>query len=83
MNTYCRQFSDEIFTKYDKDGSNVLERKELKTWMRDEVKSHNYMNRPVIMKEFDQFFNKVDTNKDGKIDRWELYEFCVYNMKPV
>jgi hypothetical protein len=23
------------------------------------------MNRPVIMKEFDQFFAKVDKNKDG------------------
>ena len=22
---------------------------------------------------------KADTNKDGKLDRWELYEFCVYN----
>ena len=22
---------------------------------------------------------KADINKDGKLDRWELYEFCVYN----
>jgi hypothetical protein len=40
------------------------------------------MNKPVIMKEFDDFFAKVDKNKDGKVDRWELYEYCINNMKP-
>ena len=26
--------------------------------------------------------NKVDINNDGKIDRWELYTYCMHNMTP-
>jgi hypothetical protein len=40
------------------------------------------MKRPVVQKGFDDFFAKVDINNDGKIDRWELYSYCINNMAP-
>lgn len=36
----------------------------------------------MVQKEFDEFFNKVDINGDGKIDRWELFSYCINNMAP-
>jgi Ca2+-binding EF-hand superfamily protein len=36
----------------------------------------------MVQREFEDFFTKVDTNKDGKIDRWELYDYCLKNITP-
>ena len=36
----------------------------------------------MVQKNFEDFFKKVDTNNDGKIDRWELYEYCIKNIAP-
>jgi Ca2+-binding EF-hand superfamily protein len=72
MDNYCKKFVEDIFLKHDKDRSNVLERKELKNWVRDELKSHKFFNKQMVTKEYEEFFAKVDTNNDGKIDRWEL-----------
>lgn len=82
MDTYCRKFVTDIFDKHDSDKSGVLERRELKVWVREEIKGHRYMNKTLVQKEFDEFFNKVDINNDGKIDRWELYTYCMHNMRP-
>jgi len=40
------------------------------------------MNRKMVQKSFEDFFAKVDANNDGKIDRWELYDYCIKNMTP-
>ena len=82
MDSYCKKFVEDIFLKHDNDRSNVLERKELKNWVRDELKTHKYLNKKMVQTEFDNFFKKVDTNNDGKIDRWELYEYCIKNISP-
>ena len=82
MDSYCKKFVEDIFLKHDKDRSNVLERKQLKTWVREELKNHTFFNKKMVQKEFDQFFAKVDTNNDGKIDRWELYDYCLKNITP-
>lgn len=36
----------------------------------------------MVQREFEEFFAKVDTNNDGKIDRWELYDYCLKNITP-
>lgn len=82
MDTYCRKFVEDIFLKHDDNRNNVLERRELKSWVREELKAHKYFNRKMVQKGFEDFFAKVDTNKDGKIDRWELYEYCLKNIEP-
>lgn len=82
MDIYCKRFVDDIFQLRDKDRSNILERKELKSWIRDELKSHKYFNRTMVTRNLETFFATVDTNGDGKIDRWELYEYCVKNITP-
>jgi hypothetical protein len=50
MDSFCKGFVDSIFNKYDKDRNNVLDRKELKTWVRDELKSHKFFNKKVVQK---------------------------------
>ena len=82
MDIYCKKFVEDIFLAHDKDRSNVLERKELKGWIREELKSHKYFNRKLVTRNFEAFFNTVDANNDGKIDRWELYEYCLKNITP-
>lgn len=73
MDSYCKKFVEDIFLRHDSDRSNVLEKRELKSWVRDELKSHRFFNKKMVQKSFDDFFQKVDANNDGKIDRWELY----------
>jgi Ca2+-binding EF-hand superfamily protein len=36
---YCRSYVDKIFSKFDANGNNVLDRGELKQWLRLEVKN--------------------------------------------
>lgn len=82
MDSYCKRFVEDIFTQHDTDRSNVLERKELKNWIKEELKGHKYFNKKMVQREFEGFFTKVDTNNDGKIDRWELYDYCLKNITP-
>lgn len=82
MDQYCRNFVENIFLKHDDNRNNVLERKELKNWIREELKTHKYFDRKMVQREFEDFFRKVDTNKDNKIDRWELYDYCIKNIEP-
>lgn len=82
MDHYCRNFVESIFLKHDDNRNNVLERRELKKWVREELKTHKYINRKMVQKGFEDFFRQVDTNNDNKIDRWELYEYCIKNIEP-
>lgn len=70
MDSQCRKFVQDIFAKYDKDRSGVLERKELKDWIREELKAHKFLKKDNVKNEYDVFFSKTDINGDGKIDRW-------------
>jgi Ca2+-binding EF-hand superfamily protein len=76
-----RKYVDNVFAKWDLDGSNVLSRQELKYWLRDEQQ-----NKPLIKKSIrESFFEMIanaDSNGDGKLDRWELYEYCVGSYIP-
>lgn len=82
MDSYCRSFVENIFHRHDLNRNNVLERSELKAWVRDELKGTKFFNRKMVQKNFEDFFQKVDTNHDNKIDRWELYDYCVRHVAP-
>ena len=75
---FCRRYVENIFTKYDTDYSNVLERRELKQWMSQEARS-NPLRKKDIFADFQRFLSEVDSNGDNKIDRWELFDYCVKN----
>ena len=81
MDSYCKNFVEEIFEKHDKDASGILERKELKNWIREELKTHKYFKKETVKRDHNDFFSKVDVSGDGKIDRWELYNYCLNNMR--
>lgn len=53
MDSFCKKFVEDIFLKHDNDRSNVLERKELKRWVQDELKSHKFFNKKMVQKEYD------------------------------
>lgn len=78
---FCRKYVDTVFSKWDKDGSNVLSRQELKYWLRDE-QTHKPLNRKSIRESFFEMIVNADSNGDGKVDRWELYEYCVKSYVP-
>jgi Ca2+-binding EF-hand superfamily protein len=46
------------------------------------LKDNPFFDRKIVQKNFDSFFQDVDKGKDGKIDRYELYEYCIDNLKP-
>lgn len=50
MDQYCRDFVEGIFLKHDGNRNNVLERKELKIWIRDELQAHKFFNRKMVQK---------------------------------
>lgn len=39
--SFCKAYTDKIFSKYDKNRSNVLDRSELKFWLRQEMANTN------------------------------------------
>ena len=82
MDYFCRKFVEDIFRDYDTDRNYILERNEMKGWIHEYVKSHPFFDKQLITKDFETFFKKVDTSHDGKIDRWELYLYCIKNIKP-
>ena len=82
MDAYCRDFVENIFLKHDDNRNNVLERSELKSWVKEELKGAKYFDKKMVQRNFEDFFKKVDTNHDGKIDRWELYDYCINHITP-
>lgn len=44
---YCRTYVDKIFGKYDKNGNNVLDRGELKQWLRHEIKDSPFKKEEI------------------------------------
>lgn len=66
---YCVNYMQEIFSKWDKDGSGVLERQQLKDMLKAELKAapkkHGH-----IRKNFYELTKVEDSKKNGKVDRW-------------
>ena len=38
--SFCINYVEQIFGKWDKDNSGILDRQEIKNWMREEMKQH-------------------------------------------
>ena len=73
VDSYCKKFVEDIFLEHDYDRSNVLEKRKLKNWARDELKSHSLFKKEMFQKSFDGFFQKGWR----KIERWKLSEYCI------
>lgn len=73
---FCTSYVKEIFDKWDKDKSGVLERQELKDWLKQEIKQKP-LRAKHVKKGFEELVKGSDSNRDGKVDRWELYHHCV------
>lgn len=64
-----------IFSKYDKDNSGELERKESLKLINDVFKSVG--KRPVTHALFNQIFNQFDVNSDGVLSEAEMSQFVI------
>lgn len=68
-----RNAVDQVFNQFDQDKSHTLDRSEI-------VKVLNQLfinlkaNRQASQQEVDKFLQLVDTNKDGKLTKMELFE---------
>lgn len=63
-----REIVDKIFEKYDKDKSFTLEPKELQAVLTDTI------GKPASEEQAKKFAAAIDTNKDGKVTKMELFE---------
>lgn len=50
MDSYCKKFVEDLFLQHDKDRSNVLDRRELKNWVQEYLKSHSFLNKNMIQR---------------------------------
>ena len=82
MEQFCRQFVNDIFVRYDKDNSNFLESNELNGWVQSYLNTHSFLNEKMIKDDFEYFFRKVDSDNDRRIDRWDLFDYCLKNVTP-
>lgn len=77
---YCKGYVETVFKTWDKDNSNVLSKHEIKLWLRDQQSKGTI--KKTIKKQFYDMINNADSNGDGKLDKWELYEACLKNYIP-
>lgn len=75
---FCINYVKETFYKWDKDRSGVLDKQELKNWLKHEIKEAP-LRAKHVRRGFDDLIKGADRNRDGKVDRWELYEHCMKN----
>lgn len=64
---------DAVFDQYDKDKNGTLDKAEVSALINDALK-HMKSNRSATNDEIEQLFNAVDSSKDGKVSKPELYE---------
>lgn len=67
--TFCQNYVKDIFGKWDTDNSGILERQELKNWLKEELKAKP-LRKAAVREGFYDLVRGSDTNKDGKVDRW-------------
>ena len=75
---FCTGYVKMIFNQWDKDNSGILDRQELKKWLVQELKDKP-LSSTHVKKGFQDLLQGADSNKDGKVDRWELYQHCIKN----
>ena len=79
--SFCTGYVKMIFNQWDKDNSGVLDRSELKQWLKQELKEKP-LRKKQVKDGFSELVKGADSNRDGKVDRWELYQHCVKNYIP-
>lgn len=68
-----REIVDVVFMRYDADNSGALDREEVKILIAD-VFTQLDMHRLADPKEIDKFINSIDKNRDGLIQKPELFD---------
>ena len=62
---------DDVYRKYDKDGSGGLDHEETRNFLNDMMKRNNHT---VTDAELNNFIQQVDKNGDGSLQKDEIYE---------
>lgn len=78
---FCNDYVKTIFKKWDKNDNDLLERSELANWLKTELMDTPISHRHTV-KGMKQLIKNADSNKDSKIDRWELFTYCLKAYTP-
>ena len=72
-NRQLKAADDLLFIKYDKDHNGALDYQEVVSLMNENFRKRGLVKDEVTAMEFEHFMEKADQNKDGKIDKDEMY----------
>lgn len=75
---FCTGYVKMIFNQWDRDNSGVLDKQELKKWLLQELREKP-LRQTHVKQGFQDLIQGADANRDGKVDRWELYQLCIKN----
>lgn len=78
---FCNNYVKQIFKSWDVNENGLLERSEIKSWLNKEL-LETPLSHTQTRKGMADLVAKSDTNRDGKIDRWELFSYCLMSYQP-
>lgn len=74
VNEHIKESVDTLFQVFDKNRDGCLDREECRSMIKDGLSKSIKKYRQVSEKELNIFIEKIDKNKDGKIQKQELYD---------
>lgn len=74
VNEHIKESVNTLFRVFDKNGDGCLDREECRNLIREGLSKSVQKYRQVSEKDLDAFIRKIDKNKDGKIQKQELYD---------
>ena len=71
-----RKYIDDVFNKYDRNGDNFLEKKEIRLMLTQLARKKGKNPTPEEIEVYtDRFLSKTDVNRDGKIGRNSFFNY--------
>ena len=77
-NKFCKNYVSGIFKQFDPNQANILRPAELNAWLKHEKQMRPLQKRQAEA-QFHEMVAEADANKDGNLDRQELFQYCVKN----
>ena len=71
-----RTYIDDVFSKYDRNGDNYLEKQEIRLMLSQLARKKGKDPAPEEIEVYtDRFLRKTDANRDGKIGRSQFFNY--------
>lgn len=81
METLCRKLVDNIYSKHQRDKNNTIDRKDLLSWMTEELKDLKEFKNKPIEKSFEEFFKKPAKDEvASRIEKSQVFDYCLKKL---